>query len=386
MKGRVAFLKPAPPGHGGGAVRTMARLAGKLAERGHGVDFITTRQSSATQDLAASGVRLYTLAGGRWAMLPSLWRYIKTEQPRAIVVSGGWSKVVILGWKKLGLLPLGLRVVVHQANPISRQAVAATGAPLSHRLAMYGLRQLVRRADAIIALNRSMAYDVRAVAPNSDIQVIPNPIDAERIVSLGGQPPSETHPADGQVPMIAAVARLTHQKDIPTLLRAFAIVLKERTAGLVVMGEGPELDSLKQLASQLRIANYVVFTGFVPNPYIHMATADLFVLSSRYEGLPNVLLEAALLGTPCVSTDCFHGPREILEGGRLGRLVPVGDAAALGAAMLAELDSPTSTRAERQASIRSRYDMEWVIDRYEEVLGLTAWWFPGRPPVPGPLE
>ena len=186
--------------------------------------------------------------------------------------------------------------------------------------------------------------------------------------------------------MIAAAARLTHQKDIPTLLRAFAIVLKERTAGLVIMGEGPELDSLKQLASQLRIANYVVFTGFVPNPYIHMATADLFVLSSCYEGLPNALLEAVLLGTPCVSTDCFHGPREILEGGRLGRLVPVGDAAALGAAMLAELDSPTSTRAERQASIRSRYDVEWVIDRYEEVLGLTAWWFPDRPLVPGPLE
>jgi glycosyltransferase involved in cell wall biosynthesis len=134
---------------------------------------------------------------------------------------------------------------------------------------------------------------------------------------------------------------LTEAKDFPTLLRAYAISALRGSHHLVIVGEGEQRASLENLIRNLGLAERVVLTGAMDNPHGVMAGAAMYVLSSRWEGYPNALLEALALGLPVISTDCPHGPREILDGGRHGRLVPVADAEALASAMDGHLEQPS---------------------------------------------
>ena len=167
-------------------------------------------------------------------------------------------------------------------------------------------------------------------------------------------------------PVILAAGRLSAQKDFSTLLVAFARLLTRRPARLVVLGKGKRKPRLVSLARRLGVAEHVDFPGFADNPYAFMARASLFVLSSWYEGLPTVLIEAMACGCPVVSTDCLYGPREILEDGKHGPLVPVGDAEALAAAMARTLDAPPRPEALRERA--SFFNAARAIDRYEELL------------------
>jgi glycosyltransferase involved in cell wall biosynthesis len=148
-----------------------------------------------------------------------------------------------------------------------------------------------------------------------------------------------------EVPIILGVGRLAGLKDFPTLLRAFARLRARRPARLVILGDGPHRRRLAWLARRLGLAADVDLAGWAANPYAFYAAADLFVLSSRAEGLPNALLEAMACGCPVVSTDCPSGPREILDGGRLAPLVPVGDPAALAEAIDRALATPPDRAA-----------------------------------------
>ena len=146
---------------------------------------------------------------------------------------------------------------------------------------------------------------------------------------------------------------------------AFALVRRERTARLLILGEGPERPVLRALADSLGVGADVDLPGWARNPYPYMRRAAAYVLSSRWEGLPSVLIEALFCGCPVIATDCPSGPREILEGGRHGALVPVGDAAALAGAIREALDGkiPRPTPASWEP-----YDQRTVARRYLEVL------------------
>ena len=160
-----------------------------------------------------------------------------------------------------------------------------------------------------------------------------------------------------------AQGRLTPQKDFPPLLRAFCLVRKEIPgAKLIILGEGRERLRLEQLAAELGLPGSAQFPGFVLNPFAFMARAAVFVLSSRWEGFGNVLVEAMACGTPVVSTDCPSGPSEILDGGTFGRLVPPGDAAALAEAILSELRSPHNREALMQWA--DGFSIENILPQY----------------------
>jgi glycosyltransferase involved in cell wall biosynthesis len=162
------------------------------------------------------------------------------------------------------------------------------------------------------------------------------------------------------------VGRLTRQKDFPTLIRAFAAVRKVRDCRLVILGEGKDRPALEALAKEMGVGGDVDLPGFVENPYAHMSRASLFVLSSAWEGSPNVLTEALALGLPAVATDCPSGPREILEDGRYGPLVPVGDADALAGAILKTLTHPPESAELKRAA--GPYTVEESSRRYLEAL------------------
>ena len=176
-------------------------------------------------------------------------------------------------------------------------------------------------------------------------------------------------PEAGEPPVILGVGRLTHQKDFHTLLEAFAIVRGQRKCRLMILGEGEDRDSLEALARKLGVAADVRLIGFATNPYKYMARSSVFVLSSRYEGLPNVLIEAMGLATPVVSTDCPGGAREILLDGKLGPLVPVGDSQALAnelGSILGDLESSRRRVGHVQANL-DRFRPEACLMKYVEL-------------------
>ena len=151
-----------------------------------------------------------------------------------------------------------------------------------------------------------------------------------------------------------------------TALRAFAEVVKSRPARFVILGEGPDRQKLVDLSHTLKIAHLVDFAGFQINPFAYMARAAAFVLASSHEGLPSVLIEAMACGAPLVSTDCPSGPREILEGGQWGRLVPVGNWRALATAILDTLDAPVDRDA--LTARANAYDGESSVEQYMALL------------------
>ena len=197
------------------------------------------------------------------------------------------------------------------------------------------------------------------------IEVVHNPIVTTELRELVAEPLGHPWFGPGQVPVVLGVGRLAPQKDFGTLIRAFARVIVRRPCRLMILGDGPERASLEAIVAERGLTGSVDLPGWISNPYPYMAHAGVFVLSSRWEGLPSVLIEALFCEVPVVATDCLSGPREILEGGRYGALVPVGDeealAAAIETALAGELSPPPAESWEP-------YEQETVVRRYLEVL------------------
>ena len=242
-------------------------------------------------------------------------------------------------------------------------------------------------ADAAVAISHGVAGELGRLSGMSQnrIHTIYNPVVSANLLRKARE--SLDHPwLNGRgPPVVLAIGRLHKQKDFATRLAAFAIVLRERTARLIVLGRGPRLASLRSLAHKLRIAKHVEFPGFVENPYAFLTRASLFVLSSRHEGLANVLIEAMACGCPVVSTNCPFGPDEILEGGRWGELVPVGNPEALAGAMARALDNPPHRRELRErASLFSASRNPSFATRSSCSVDDLA--FPSQPPITGQLR
>jgi glycosyltransferase involved in cell wall biosynthesis len=203
------------------------------------------------------------------------------------------------------------------------------------------VRRFYRWADGIVAVSKGVADDLVQVTglPPERIQVIYNPIVTPELMAKAQDTLDHPWFGPGQPPVILAVGRLDPQKDFHTLIRAFAQVRQIRLSRLLILGEGEERQALEALVCQLGLQDDVCLPGFVANPYPYMTRAGVFVLSSRWEGLPGVLIEALYCGVPLVSTDCPSGPREILANGQYGKLVPVGDVVAMTQAIVAMLNS-----------------------------------------------
>jgi glycosyltransferase involved in cell wall biosynthesis len=198
------------------------------------------------------------------------------------------------------------------------------------------------------------------------IKVIYNPVITPELFAKAEEPLDHPWFRPGEPPVVLGVGRLTQAKDFPTLIRAFALVRKERPARLMILGEGEERPKLEALVRELGLEEDVALPGFVGNPYKYIARAGVFVLSSAWEGLPTTLVEALALGTPVVSTNCKSGPEEILEEGRWGRLVPVGNIEELAKAIGESLSMPRLLNG----GALDRFRVDIVVDRYLEVMSI----------------
>ena len=223
------------------------------------------------------------------------------------------------------------RIVIGQHNTLTAEAAMGW----KYRLVALFYRLLWRYADAIVAVSDGVACDLSRAAhiPREAIITIYNPVVGQDFSCLRERTPPHAWLADRSIPAFVFVGRFTTQKDPETLLLAMALRLRVAPARLILVGEGHLAESLERLANTLGISHAVLFVGFQADPVPWIAHAHALVLTSRYEGLGNVIIEALACGTPVISTDCPSGPAEILQNGRFGRLVPIGNPEALAAAM-----------------------------------------------------
>jgi len=357
----------ATSGHSG--VDTIIRnLLPELTAAGLVVDVLKIRRHGPELDRPPAGARVVEL-GARHVetAFPALVRYLRRQRPTAMLTDkDSVNRMAILAVLLARVdtrlaVRLGTTVSVNLQNKRRWQAALQT----------QSIRRLYRHAQRVIVPSRGAAADLARVmgVPASRITVLPNPIVHPGLYEAAREPVAEPWLVQRECPVIVAAGSLTPRKDYATLLHAFAALRARRRCRLILIGRGQCRDVLEGQAERLGIAADVRFTGFLANPYPYLRQADLFAHSSRWEGLGIVLVEALALGTPVVATDCPSGPAEILEGGRVGRLVPVGDAAALAEAMAETLDAPPPP--ERVTAAMARYRSAESALAYMEALGFA---------------
>jgi glycosyltransferase involved in cell wall biosynthesis len=386
---------------GGGMERSMLRVAEAFLARGLAVDFVVGQaKGELLQDVPADA-RIVELAkcpvsrarpGGLAAdprafalllrpksmmgmlkplvrRLPSLVAHLRQSRPDAILAAEPRYNVIAVWGRQLS--GLDSRLVISERIQVSHHA--RFGGPWGEK----GLHDLLRRAylkaDAIVAVSDGVADDLAAHAniPRARISTVYNPVVGPDLAAKAQLRPDHPWFAPGEPPVILAAGRLDPQKDFATLIRAFAELRARRPARLMILGAANPrnlayAEELRALPATLRIAHDVALPGFVDNPFAFMALASVFVLSSLYEGLPGVLIQAMACGCPVVSTDCPSGPREILADGRFGPLVPVGDVSALAREIENLLDDPPAAEGLRA---RARlFSLRRAADHYLKLL------------------
>ena len=349
---------------GGGAQRTILNLAHGIADQGYSVDLVLARATGPYLSEVRDTLRLVDLKAGRTVTsILKLARYVRQQRPDAVLSALARANIAAVLARRIARVPT--KIVVSERNTLSSWAQRSH--KLSNRITVPLVRHFYPWADGITAVSQGVADDLSHLAslPSKRIHVIYNPV-VTPLLRQKLQAPLE-HPwfQPGKPPVLLAVGSLSRQKDFPTLINAFAQLRQTGSARLLILGEGSQRPHLEALIRNHGLEDDVLLPGWVDNPYPYFVRATAFVLSSRWEGLPGVLIEALYAGIPVVATDCPSGPREILNHGQLGSLVPVGDATQLAQAMKSVLrgDGPHSP-----PDTWEQYELEHVVQRYLELL------------------
>ena len=299
--------------------------------------------------------------------IPEITRYLRRNKPEAMLVAKDRAGRAALIAKLLA--GVDTRIVIRLGTHLS--TALAQRSAFNRWLRTAPMRFLYPLAHKIIAVAEGVRQDTLALARLQDdnVVVVRNPVITDAMVANADE--ATPHPwFDEDIPVILGMGRLSRQKDFPTLVKAFAKARQQRELRLIILGEGGDRDDLQALIDKLGVTEAVAMPGFDANPYRWLVRADLFVLSSLWEGSPNALTEALALGVPSISTRCPSGPDETLDEGRYGSLLAMGDSDAMAEAMLATLDAPLPSATLKQAV--SEYSDTVSAKRYLEVLGIDA--------------
>lgn len=361
MTGAIVHLFSAV--HGGGQ-NSRVILANAMAERGHAQVCAMLEAKGPFLERLNRRIPLVDIGTRRPALVVArLVRLFKEVTPQAVITSGPACTVPAVLARALSRTRTP--IIVHQGTTISgsRRNSAA------RRTMLYALvRRAYRRADGVIAVSCGVAQDLSRVTgiPESEISIIRSSTLTPEIKWLASHTCPHWWLENKTLPVILAVGNLSKIKDHATLIRAFAKLVVKRPCRLVILGEGEERDRLHQLIHHLGIFEHVDLPGHCPNPFSYMARADLLAHTSTHEGSSNVIIEALACGCPVVATDCPHGPAEILDNGRYGRLVPVGDVEGLAREFARRLDGAEASQIAR-VKLKERakeFSLDHMVERY----------------------
>lgn len=358
---KVALFVPTL--RGGGAERVMVNLARGFANQGLDVDLVVRAKGPFISDVPAN-VRVVDLGASRvLTSIPGLIKYMRKEKPIAMLSAIEHACVAALFAARLARVQTYMVASVH--NTISQDLDLSS---LRVRLLLRLIKIFYPLADKTVVVSKAARDDFLQVTKLDPkrIKVIYNPVVTPELFKKAGMPVQHPWFKSGEPPVIIGVGRLTKQKDFSTLIRSFALVRQQLSARLLIIGEGEERLELENLAIELGIKEDIDLHGFVENPYAFLAHSAVFVLSSAWEGLPTVLIEALAIGIPVVSTDCPSGPKEILENGLYGTLTPVGDEKQIAQGILKCLLDFKAPK--RPAASWERFELDRVSKEYIDVL------------------
>jgi len=346
----------------GGAQRTVANLVTGFVERGLDAELLLLRAEGPYLESLPSDTKVIELEANRaLGSIPELVSYLRDREPEVLFSTMEYLNVVALLSKLLSRV--STRTAIRAANVQSEKSRSGFRNSVQYQLAKY----LYPKADHFIALSKYVRNDFSEYygINKDEISVIYNPVAIEEIQELATEMVDIPF-CDNNSDLIVNVGSLTEQKDIQTTIKAFKKITECRDAQLLILGKGEQRDGLIRLATTLGIEDSVHLPGFVDNPFAYMSEADVFVLSSRWEGFGHVIVEAMACGTPVVSTNCPGGPAEILENGKYGALVPVGDTTALANAVVQLLENPLEKEILLERAVD--FDYKRITSQYEDVI------------------
>jgi glycosyltransferase involved in cell wall biosynthesis len=378
---KIAFLMPVLDR--GGITTAIAAITESLAQNpDYEIEILTNTRTLPEWAGFSDSVRLVPLSKRiRIPSLPGL-RVEKTRQ--AIQISSGLvgylrrkKPDVVVSFQAGSVLVIAAKIARYSGKIIIRESSTPSLASRFPRPILSGVKLLLkgwanRRADTVITLTPGSAVEVierLRVSPGNVIS-IPNPINADRIGKRAAQTPEIPIPDMEEIPIIVWVGRFSPEKDATSAIRAFSLVLEQRQARLLLIGDGNQRQELVSLVNELGISEQVTFINWTENAHAYMASSTVFVNTSKFEGLGNALIEAQACGIPVVSTDAPYGPRMILDDGNAGTLVSVGSAAEIAVAILTYIENPELRRAHvaKATELLARFAPEKIANQYEEIM------------------
>lgn len=396
----IALLLPSLAG--GGAERSIINLAAGFVSRGRRVELLLCKAKGDLMDQVPEGVSLVILDATpglfarallalrhpldtlsllrpillakknppEVASIPAIRRYLRQEKPDVLLSALTYANLAAL-WAAENK-PTTPVVVSERIALWTFCNAADNKRKWRWRYAPQLVRRIYTRAHAVVTVSQHAADELNEKIGLQHPRILPlhNPVVDERLRNLANEPVDHHWFADTDIPIILSAGRLTEQKDFGTLLSAFALVRAKRPARLVILGEGRLRDDLEHQACTLGIQDAIDFPGFVDNPFKYMSRASVFVLPSLYEGLPGVLIQAMACGCPVVSTDSPGGSADILQQGKHGELVTIGDKEDMARGILAQLDTPTPR--EQLLSRAEDFSVECAVDNYLALLDSVA--------------
>lgn len=355
-------------GHSG-VDRAMKHLVPELVGRGYHVDVLKVRRHG--PDIRFSHPRLRVIDLGTrhtYSAVFAIARYLKANRPA----------VMLSDKDRVNRTALAARLLAGTATRLVFSSGTTISIDLDHRgaferwLQRNSMGKLYPYADQVIVTCAGVADDMAAYTglDRAKIRPVASPVVPDALLEQAFERPDHPWFEPGQPPVILGVGEICERKGFDILLQAFARLRKDQPCRLMILGKGGRREALLEMAAGLGVAEDFALPGYVDNPYAYMAHACLFAMTSRWEGLGFVLIEAMAVGTPVVSTDCPSGPSEILHGGQFGRLVAVDDVAALHGAIAETLQAPLPP-ATLKAAVRP-YTVSAATDAYLEAFGLPT--------------
>lgn len=334
---RIAFFLPTLAG--GGAERVALNLLAGMLERDIPLDLVLADAEGPYLSQVPDRIRVINFGVSRVIKaVPALARYLKETQPVGLLSHMNHANMTAILARDLARVKTKLVGVEHETLSASKSQLRRS------KLFPTMMKLLYPRADAIVGVSKGVSEDLDTqlgFKPGT-VKTIYNPVVDPQLIAKSQEPVAHPWFQPDSPPVFLAVGRLSFQKDFENLIQAFALVRARKPARLIILGEGETRSELEAAIAKLGISEDVSLPGFVQNPYAYMRNSTALVLSSRWEGLPTVLIEAMACGCAVVATDCPSGPHEILAAGQYGRLVPVENAPALADAMVQTLDNPVS--------------------------------------------
>ena len=351
---------------GGGAERVLLQLCDHFCDRGLTIDLIVVNDRGPLETLVPRRARFIKFD----CVKPSkaiikLTNYLIKTKPRAILSALTHANIACAIAHQLSMT--SCKLVLSERINIKKDLLDRCS-PIDRFITEKLIQILYKRADAIVAVSKGVEESIKILS-NSKLKnttSIYNPIDTKKIIILSRE--RITLPWEDSLPIIISSGRITFQKNFQCLLKAFSIMRKRIPSHLIILGKGEQHQEIVHTTETLKIKNDVWLPGYCHNPYPYMAQSKLYVLPSRFEGLPNVLLEALALGIPIISTNCPSGPEEILAHGKYGRLVPVDDPVSMAEAMEKSLSG--NHPEFDQAEALHRFQPELIVDQYLYALGV----------------